>query len=195
MSITRKLTGIALLSGLFLSFPLSSFASAQESNLHANHELANNFSANTAAYKAVKQADGSALVTITNGYFDNHAGKVAAFDNQGNILEVLPMSITTSSNKILALTYSIIDKTLLRVDADISSALSIANPANPVPLSRSGWGDYFNCVAKNMAGGIVGGAAAGCVGGYLAPTPAACATGAGVGAVTGGIGTGIGSLF
>lgn len=104
-------------------------------------------------------------------------------NNQGSILEVLPESLTNSSNEILTLSYSLLDKNKLKIDADIS--FTSTNLPDSELLSRSSWGYYFKCVAKNTAGGVVGGAAAGCVGGYLAPAPAVCASGAGVGAFTG----------
>ncbi|MGV9183305.1 hypothetical protein [Arcanobacterium canis] len=196
MGIARKITGLALVSGIFISLSFSSFAYAQEGNIHENYISNTTDSSHMTTYEAIKQEDGSALLTISNGNLDNQNGKIVVLDNQGKALEILPEFLTSPTNEVLNFTYSIIDKNQVRVETDrnFSSPISTNSP-DVMTLSRSGWGDYFKCVGKNIAGGLVGGAAAGCLGGYLAPAPAVCGTGAGVGAATGTVGTGVGSLF
>lgn len=196
MDIARKITGLALVSGIFISFPLPSFASTQEGNIQENYRANTADSSYMTTYEAIKQEDGSALLTISNGYLDNQNGKIVVSDNQGNALEILPESLTSPTNEVLNFTYSIIDKNQVRVEADRNFLSPIStNSPDIMMLSRSSLGDYFKCVGKNIVGGLVGGAAAGCLGGYLAPAPAVCGTGAGVGAATGAVGTGVGSLF
>ncbi|MEW6881061.1 hypothetical protein [Trueperella pyogenes] len=194
MKINKLLITSVCSLGLLFSVPVSAYADTGTGATDSFHAT---------TYEAIKQEDGSALVTINNGYLDNQNGKIVVSNNQGHVLEILPQSLTSPTHEVLNFTYSITDKNQVRVEVnkDFSSSIATNSLAakiysrSSMMLSRSSWGDYFKCVGKNIAGGFVGGAAAGCLGGYLAPAPAVCGTGAGVGAATGAVGTGVGSLF